>query len=166
MPFSHAALGAAPGLAVAARRAQCRGRTHFSELLPVLTSHTNIALHWNGSAWSTLAVPKLASPAGPAGVVAASLAVAGPRSLWWCYQVDGTRTGTQRLLHWNGTAWHAIALPAPIGHIEALTRTGTAGSGSPPTPRTSSTWPSTGTTTTAAAGPGSGCPHPGATSTL
>jgi hypothetical protein len=88
-----------------------------------------IALHWNGRTWSTLATPKLALPPGPASAVAASLTVAGPRSLWWYYQVAGLGTigATQRLLHWDGTAWHAIALPAPIGRVDALTQDGHGG---------------------------------------
>jgi hypothetical protein len=85
--------------------------------------------YWNGRSWRRLAVPKVAVPAGPSTFDAASVATGGPRDLWWYYEAANQTTSASRsgLLHWNGVAWHAIALPAAISYVDALTPDGHGG---------------------------------------
>jgi hypothetical protein len=88
-----------------------------------------IGLYWNGRSWRRLAVPKVAVPAGQSTFDAASVATGGPRGLWWCYQAmnQSTRATRSGLLRWNGAAWHAIALPAAISDVDAMTPDGHGG---------------------------------------
>jgi hypothetical protein len=87
-----------------------------------------IAMRWNGQSWNRLAVPKITVPAGQSYFDASSMA-AGPRDIWWYYQASSQDNRTQRsgLLHWNGAAWHAIALPAAIANVDAVTQDGHGG---------------------------------------
>jgi hypothetical protein len=88
-----------------------------------------IGLYWNGRSWRRLAVPKVAVPPGQSAFDAASVAAGGPRDLWWSYQAANQTTSASRngLLHWNGAAWHAIALPAAIADVDAMTPDGHGG---------------------------------------
>jgi hypothetical protein len=86
-------------------------------------------MYWNGKSWRSIAVPKVKVPAGPSSFDTASVATAGPRDLWWSYRADNGTTNATRsgLMHWNGTAWHAIAVPAAIAYVEAMTPDGHGG---------------------------------------
>jgi len=88
-----------------------------------------IAMRWNGRSWNQLAVPKIAVPAGQSFFDASSMAAAGPRDIWWYYQASSQDNRTERsgLLHWNGAAWHTIALPAAISNVDAMTQDGHGG---------------------------------------
>jgi hypothetical protein len=88
-----------------------------------------VGMYWNGRSWRTLALPKLAVPAGQSAFDAASMAATGPRDLWWSYDAynDTTRASRDGLLHWNGTAWHASTLPVAISRVDAMTPDGRGG---------------------------------------
>jgi hypothetical protein len=88
-----------------------------------------VAMYWNGRSWRSLAVPKVKVPAGQSSFFAASLAAAGPRDLWWSYRADNAGSFVTRngLLHWNGTSWHAIAVPAAFTYVDAMTQDGHGG---------------------------------------
>jgi hypothetical protein len=88
-----------------------------------------VAMYWNGRSWRSLAVPKVKLPAGQSSFDAASMATAGPRDLWWSYRASNPTTSAMRcgLMHWNGTAWHAIAVPAAFTYVDAMTQDGHGG---------------------------------------
>jgi hypothetical protein len=88
-----------------------------------------IAMHWNGRSWIALAVPKIAIPAGQSSFDATSVAAAGPHGFWWYYQAasQNNRAWRNGLERWNGTTWHAIALPGAISRVEAMTQDGHGG---------------------------------------
>jgi hypothetical protein len=88
-----------------------------------------IGLYWNGRSWRRLVVPKIAVPAGQSAFDAASVAAGGPGDLWWSYQAlnDTTNASRNGLLHWNGAGWRAIALPAAIADVDAMTPDGHGG---------------------------------------
>jgi hypothetical protein len=87
------------------------------------------SMYWNGKSWRSIAVPKVKVPAGQSSFDTASVATAGPRDLWWSFRADNGTTNATRsgLLHWTGTAWHAIAVPAAIAYVEAMTPDGHGG---------------------------------------
>jgi hypothetical protein len=71
-----------------------------------------IAMHWNGTAWRSLALPKLAPVNGQPWVPDAIVATA-PNQLWMDESIAVNRgTGVQppgfTLLHWDGTAWSTV----------------------------------------------------------
>jgi hypothetical protein len=74
-------------------------------------------------------VPKIAVPPGQSSFDTASVASAGPRDLWWYYEVSNqaSRAWRSGLEHWNGAAWHAIVLPAAIARVDAMTPDGRGG---------------------------------------
>jgi hypothetical protein len=86
-------------------------------------------MHWNGRSWSSLAAPKIAVPAGQNSFDVASVAAAASRGFWWYYQVasQNNRAWRSGLERWNGKTWHAIALPAAIGRVDAMTQDGHGG---------------------------------------
>ena len=63
---------------------------------------TPLILHWNGTAWSKVALP---SVAGPGYLTSVS---AGSRSSVWVLGTD--KSGTV-LLHWNGRRWRTVGFP-------------------------------------------------------
>jgi len=73
-----------------------------------------LALHWDGSTWSTAPTPTLRQSAELRGVAAIS-----PNEAW----AVGTRNFTHPLLlRWNGTAWRVAAAPAVGTSLEDVTR--------------------------------------------
>jgi hypothetical protein len=87
-----------------------------------------IAMRWNGRSWSQLAVPDIAIPAGQDFTGDSSLAATGSGGLWWYYQVSVTDdTWRSGLLHWDGAAWHTIAVPGAITQFDAMTQDGRGG---------------------------------------
>jgi hypothetical protein len=78
---------------------------------PMATTRTMI-VHWNGSAWRSMASP---SPAGDSVLTAVAATSAG--NAW---AVGYTRmTNKTLILRWNGTAWKQVPSPAP-GQISQL----------------------------------------------
>jgi hypothetical protein len=71
-----------------------------------------MAMHWNGRAWAALRVPVPQLPR--AGVLDDYIAATGPRDFWLAY-VDFDRNYnfvSNGMLHWNGTRWRHVKLPA------------------------------------------------------
>lgn len=68
-------------------------------------------LEWNGSAWSTMKLPKLAGSTDIDGVSASS-----PTNAWAVGQTcnDIKYTCNVLILHWNGTAWSRTGTPASL----------------------------------------------------
>jgi hypothetical protein len=104
------------------------GPTTATAARPASQQHI-AGMYWNGKSWRPLTVPKVKVPAGQSSYDSASVAAAGPRDLWWSYDVynETTRAERRGLLHWNGTAWHPIAVPAAISYVEAMTPDGHGG---------------------------------------
>jgi hypothetical protein len=67
-----------------------------------------VALHWNGSAWS--AVPIVGK-----GVVLNGVAAVASNNVWSAGALDDINTGFSHAVieHWNGTAWANAAIPRP-----------------------------------------------------
>jgi hypothetical protein len=87
-----------------------------------------IAMRWNGRSWSQLAAPDIAIPAGQDFTSESSLAATGSGGLWWYYQVTAPgNTWRSGLLHWDGAAWHTIAVPGAITLFDAMTQDGRGG---------------------------------------
>ncbi len=63
---------------------------------------TPLILHWNGAAWSKVALPSVAGPGYLSSVSA------GSRSSVWVLGTD--KSGTV-LLHWNGRRWRTVGFP-------------------------------------------------------
>jgi hypothetical protein len=104
------------------------GPTTATAARPASEQHIT-GMYWNGKSWRSLAVPKVKVPAGQTSFDTASVATTGPRDLWWSYRASSETTSAMRggLLHWNGAAWHAIAVPAAIVYVEAMTPDGHGG---------------------------------------
>lgn len=70
------------------------------------------ALHWDGSAWSQVAIR---SPKGADEVNLYRAAAAGPNDVWVVGAWAGTGSGSYRTLveHWNGIAWKILPSPDP-----------------------------------------------------
>jgi hypothetical protein len=94
-------------------------------------TQVTIAVHWDGSSWHTLALPKLAPVDGqpwvPDGIVARSA-----RQVWVEETVavnPGSGTGPPgvTLLHWNGTTWAVAAQDLKHRYSGGLTPDGQSG---------------------------------------
>src|SRR6266704_3562035 len=80
------------------------------------TAYRTLILHWNGTAWKQVASPNAGSPAD--NQVLASVAATSAGNGW---AVGGyVKTGPEQtlILHWNGTAWKAVASPDPGGSTQ------------------------------------------------
>jgi hypothetical protein len=88
----------------------------------------SVLMHWNGKAWHTLAVPKVAIPAGTTETVG-DLAATGPHSLWLEQGVQWPHGAqyAQSLLHWTGKTWQRVHLHYPTSGVSAMTRDGHGG---------------------------------------
>jgi hypothetical protein len=76
------------------------------------SSNRNEILHWNGSAWSHVAVPS------PAGLFAVLQAVRCTKaSDCWAVGVNRSSASTflNQVLHWNGRRWRLVRSPQPAG---------------------------------------------------
>ena len=94
-------------------------------------TQVTVAVHWDGSSWHTLALPKLApvdgQPWAPDGIVAQSA-----RQVWVMATVavnPGTGTGPPgvTLLHWNGKTWAVVAQDLKHRYSPGLTTDGDGG---------------------------------------
>jgi hypothetical protein len=76
-----------------------------------------IALHWNGSAWRRVPLPKMAIPAGE-GAWLTGVSATSASNAW--------ALGTGFILHWNGRSWSQVpSAPARAGHPIAVVATAT-----------------------------------------
>jgi hypothetical protein len=82
-------------------------------------TQTYIAMHWDGSSWHSLVLPKL-TPVNSQPWAPAAIAALSPRDVWVQETVAVDRgTGIAppgvTLLHWNGTGWAQAA--QDLGHV-------------------------------------------------
>jgi hypothetical protein len=92
-----------------------------------------ILMHWNGTAWNTVAAPTVSVTAAVT-VDDQDLVAAGPADVWLVRQTQESNSDGQtvitgsHLLHWNGTAWTqtTIAVP-PQTSIDAMAQDGAGG---------------------------------------
>jgi hypothetical protein len=81
------------------------------------TPSRSVVLHWNGRAWSKVAIP-VSSYSGVIGMSAVSADNAwlvGNHCPDQC-----TKPETTLILHWNGAAWSPVASPNPAGKVNFL----------------------------------------------
>jgi hypothetical protein len=74
---------------------------------------TPTVMHWNGKSWSTLSLPSLGLPTGE-GLNPGSIATVSPTDVWVASGLSGGMgvASGYVLLHWNGTTWQRITIPA------------------------------------------------------
>jgi hypothetical protein len=81
-----------------------------------MVSDSFLALHWNGTSWTKTTTP---SPGGDSGFTLLSGVTAiSPANAWAVgYSATSLSSGTGQplVLHWNGTSWKKVAVPAPGG---------------------------------------------------
>jgi hypothetical protein len=87
-----------------------------------------ILMHWNGKHWHTLAVPEAHVPAHASEYVADPVAL-GPADVWIKRDILRGTAGaaTLYLLHWNGSSWRRVAIPAQISGVDYMTQDGHGG---------------------------------------
>jgi hypothetical protein len=72
--------------------------------------------HWNGTAWSLVASPRVPGVLG-------EMAVASPDDIWaagFRQVAGGTRPATTLVEHWNGTSWQLVPTPSPSKYGDVL----------------------------------------------
>lgn len=80
------------------------------------TQHA-IAEHWNGSAWSVVAV---AGPPGAVSTYLPSVSCVSATDCWAVGQYQKAARFAAFAEHWNGTAWSPVAVPVPSGSLVSL----------------------------------------------
>lgn len=87
-----------------------------------------VLMHWDGTAWSTLALPAPQVPPGDSAFFNVP-ASSGPSDLWleqYVAQNQGS-AGTTSLEHWNGTAWQQIPLHYRTSSVDDTASDGSGG---------------------------------------
>jgi hypothetical protein len=82
---------------------------------PITNANGNsLALHWTGTSWKKVATP---SPGGASGdSVLNSVTAISPTDAWAVGWYSATSGQSQPfVLHWNGTSWQQVTVPAPGG---------------------------------------------------
>jgi hypothetical protein len=77
------------------------------------TTTSALALHWNGTAWTQVAVPDASQ------VELRAVTAKSPSDAWAVG--DNLHSGQVVILHWNGTAWTQAATPAIPASLSAVT---------------------------------------------
>jgi hypothetical protein len=84
-----------------------------------------VAMHWNGSAWRTLALPPIKIPAQGSGFYL--MMASGPDSVWLAREIQGSNGKlSSALLHWTGR-WHVITVPFPTNGLGNMAPDGAGG---------------------------------------
>jgi hypothetical protein len=79
------------------------------------TETANLALHWNGTAWTQVALPQ------PARDNALAVTALSPSDAWAVGEYFGPQFSQDVLvLHWNGTSWARIPTPKISGYLTAV----------------------------------------------
>jgi hypothetical protein len=79
----------------------------------------NLALHWNGTAWSVVSTPN----PGVSGRQLSGVEAITPTNAWavgWYYESLSPAFGDALVLHWNGTAWSQTTVPVPGNYLNQL----------------------------------------------
>lgn len=81
----------------------------------LLGTAANEALRWNGQRWLTLTAPDPAGTSGGDVNVLSGLACSSKENCWAVGTTGSFFTGSlqNQVLHWNGTAWAQVTVPAP-----------------------------------------------------
>jgi hypothetical protein len=89
---------------------------------------TEVLMHWDGHAWSTLAAPAPTVPPGGS-VFFYDPVASGPANLWLTQTLTKRRNGpaTTSLEHWNGTAWQPVPLHYPTSSVGEVAGDGSGG---------------------------------------
>jgi hypothetical protein len=81
-------------------------------------------MHWNGSAWHTMALPAVQIPSGSLPIYI--LTATGPRSVWVSRTISSQHGSSAALLHWTGS-WHTIKPPAGTSVLSVPASDGSGG---------------------------------------
>jgi hypothetical protein len=92
-----------------------------------LPQQSDIAMHWTGTRWQALALPKVRKPASDY-VVTGTVTALGPRNVWEYYGLGkgGGCCVFGGLEHWTG-AWHAVRIPFPATQVSSTSSDGHGG---------------------------------------
>ena len=81
-----------------------------------------LALHWDGAVWSVVHTPNFSVTPG-SGSILNSVTAISPTDAWAVGQ--GLNNDANQLValveHWNGTRWHEVPTPTPLGNVQWLT---------------------------------------------
>lgn len=93
--------------------------THLTEFSTTLLRYEPYALHWNGSAWSVVAMPQLPGTDNQLAENLTGLTAVAPNDVWavggegdGVIPPGGTPSSTL-IEHWNGTSWTVVTSPSP-----------------------------------------------------
>ncbi len=86
-------------------------------------------MHWNGSRWRTLSIPKPTRIPPNFVESVGDLVAAGPHDVWLQRDIEAGTKGarTLYLLHWNGMAWHRVPLRNRTSDVDAMAQDGHGG---------------------------------------
>jgi hypothetical protein len=86
------------------------------------TDRRTLALHWDGTAWSVVHTPNFSVTPG-SGSILNSVVALSATDAWAVGQ--GLNNDANQLValieHWNGTSWHQVKTPTPLGAAQWLT---------------------------------------------
>ena len=68
-------------------------------------------MHWNGRSWSSRTVRAGKLPAGSE-LSVSGVSATGPGGAWMLAEISNGTTSSHYLLHWNGTTWRRLSVPA------------------------------------------------------
>jgi len=87
-----------------------------------------IAMHWNGSKWRALALPKVRKPSFDF-VVPGSIMAFGPKDVWESYALGnfGTCCVFGGIEHWSGSKWRRLGVPYPVQQLSGMAQDGHGG---------------------------------------
>lgn len=92
--------------------------------LPAKPSSGWVGMHWNGSAWRTLALLPVKAPRDS---ISYGMMATGPDSVWLTRMIQGSNhKASVVLLHWTGR-WHVITVPFPNSGPGGMAQDGSGG---------------------------------------
>src|ERR1700690_3744036 len=90
---------------------------------------THVLMHWDGTSWHTVSVPKATDvPPGTSEYVT-DLAATGPSDVWLQRDILQGSAGAQTLylMHWDGTSWTQVSLNFPTSEVDYMAQDGHGG---------------------------------------
>ncbi len=86
-------------------------------------------MHWNGKAWSKLALPKPRNVPAADTAQLGDLTPFGPRDVWMQQDVMNRQSfvSTELFLHWNGRTWQTVHYPWPTSVVQFMASDGHGG---------------------------------------